>query len=176
MSQMQRFDDLLNEGAEHIGNHNFAAALETASRLKALDPDSADGFHLAAIAHQYQYQWTESLAELDKAVLNAPYDAGLYSLRGFAYMSLNEYKKAEADFLEAISLEDFEPAHRNMVLLRILQDRSEEAIQMLTDRIRKSPENADNLMMMGDLMERIGQPEKARSWFEAAEDAAAKSS
>jgi Flp pilus assembly protein TadD len=168
---MLQFEEILNTGAEQIQKGDLSAALQSASTLKSLDPDSADGYHLAAIAYQYQYKWQDSLVELNKAIANAPYDAGLYSLRGFAYMSLNKFSEAESDFLEAISLEDFEPAHRNLVLLRILQDRSEEAVQMLTDRIQKNPDNADNLTMMGDLMERIGQHDKARSWFEAAEDA-----
>lgn len=171
MNDSPTFDTLLNRGIEFITTKQFTEALAVAREIQALDSDSADGFHLAAIALQHAYKWEESLKELEQAILNAPYDAGLYSLRGFAFMSLNQHEKAEADFQEAISLEDFEPAHRNLVLLRIVQNRSEEAIEMLTNRIKKNPGNVENLTMMGDLLTSIGNPEKAEGWYAAAEEA-----
>lgn len=165
------FELLLQKGVNEVVEQQYLEAEKTASRLTALDPDSADGYHLAAIAKQHRYLWKESIELLHKAILNAPYNAGLYNLRGFAFMSLNELAAAEKDFNEAISLEESDTGYRNLVLLRILQDRSDEAVELLTKQIRKNPSNADNLAMMGDLMARIGQKEKADDWHAAAEKA-----
>lgn len=165
------FNELLEEGIKFIQEGVFEKAIQKAQEVQQADPHSADGFHLEAIARQYLYQWQESFEVLEKAVSNAPYDASIFNLKGFALLSLNRYDEAKADFQKAIDLEDFEPAHRNLVLLFIITDKIEEAITYLSERIKKNPEDVENLNFMSELWEKVGNQEQAQTYFEAAQKA-----
>lgn len=169
MSEKQSFDDIIARGVEAIESGKLEEALKIALEAQEKDDTSADGYHLEAIAYQHQYKWDESLNCLHKAIEHAPYDASLYSLRGFAYMSLEQMDKAQADFDEAISLEDFEAAHRNLVLLKISQGKTQEAVDYLIGRIQTKPEDSDNLTLMGNLLKIVGEEEKAQTYFDEAE-------
>jgi tetratricopeptide (TPR) repeat protein len=163
------FEKLLEEGTKLIEQKEYDEALKIAKKIQREDNESADGYHLEAIAKQHLQEWEDSIDALDRAIDKSPYDAGLYNLRGFAEMSLTRYAKAEKDFEEAIDLEDFEPAHRNMVLLKILQEKGNEAINYLLERIKANPKNVENWILMGDLMMRGGQEEKAKTYYAQAQ-------
>ena len=164
-----KFEEQLQKGIQLVEERKFNESLEIARELQGMESDAAEGFHLEAIVMQHQQQWHESVVALDKALQNAENDAGLYNLRGFAYMSMDKLDEAESDFDQAVELENFEPAHRNKVLLKILQNKGNEAIDYLIDRIKQKPSDPENWIMMGDLMRRGGQEEKARSYYEQAQ-------
>jgi Flp pilus assembly protein TadD len=163
------FEELLEKATKLIEQKEFDEALKVAKELQKEDPESADGFHVEAIAKQHQQEWEDSVYALDKAIDKSPYDAGLFNLRGFAEMSMSRYAKAEEDFNQAIELEDFEPAHRNLILLKILQDKGNEAINYLLERIKSNPKDVENWILMGDLMMRGGQEEKAKTYYAQAQ-------
>lgn len=168
------FDKLLAEGIELIQNGGFEKAIQKAQEIQLTDSQSADGFHLEAIARQHLHQWPESLDALQKAVENAPYDASIYNLRGFALLSMNRYEEAKTDFQKAIDLEDFEPAHRNLVLFFIVNDEIEKAISYLSERIKTNPNDVENLNFMAELWEKVGNQEQAQAYKEAAQKASEK--
>lgn len=169
MSQEKSYDSLIADGVKAVNEGNFAQAIEISKKAKSIDATSADAYHLMAIAYQHNQQWEESTKQCTEAINNSPYDASLYSLRGFAYLSQGKYYEAQADFEEAISLEDFEPAHRNLVILKISQNKSQEGIDYLVERIQKNPDDVENLELMGMLLDKVGDKEKAESYFKAAE-------
>lgn len=164
-----KFEEQLQKGIQLVEERKYNESLEIARELQNMESDAAEGFHLEAIVMQHQQQWQESVVALNKALENAEHDPGLFNLRGFAYMSMNELENAESDFDKAIEIEDFEPAHRNKVLLKILQNKGNEAIDYLIDRIKNKPRDPENWIMMGDLMRRGGQEEKAHSYYEQAQ-------
>lgn len=162
-------EELLQKGIKAFEEKNFDLALELAKQIQIESPDSADGYHFEGLIQQSLSNWEDSVKSLSKAIGESPYDPNLYNFRGFAYMNMDELKKAEADFKEAIELEDFEPAHRNYVLWYILNDKIDTAIEYLTNRIKLNPENAENLMLMGDLLGRAGYEDNAQSYYEEAD-------
>lgn len=170
MSQEKSYDALIADGVHAVNEGDFTKAVEIAQKAKSVDNTSADAYHLMAIAYQHNQQWDKSIEQCSHAINNSPYDASLYSLRGFAYLSEGKYDEAQADFEEAISLEDFEPAHRNLVILKISQNKSQEAIDYLVERIQKNPEDVENLELMGMLLEKVGDLEKAKSYFKASDE------
>lgn len=162
------FNEKIQEAIRLINEENFDDATTLAKEIQESDPESPDGFHLEAIALQHKFEWQESIKALNKAIENAPYDASLYSVRAFAKMSMEDLIGAEKDLDEAIDLEDYEPAHRNKVILSIIKNDSEAAINYLLDRIHNNPEDFENWVLMGDLMKKVGMDEKAETYYEQA--------
>jgi tetratricopeptide (TPR) repeat protein len=147
---MATYDAQLENCLQTLEKGDYDHCLQLAEELQANYPDAAEAFHVEAMAHQFRFNWKESIQALDRAIDNAPYDAALYNLT------------------EAIELEDLEAAHRNRVLLYILQEKFDEAAQYLYDRLVANPDEVDNWIMMGDLMKRVGLEEKAETYFEEA--------
>jgi len=163
------FEEELEKGIQLVEEKKYDESLEIAHKLQKMEPESAEGYHLQAIIMQHQKRLDESIKVLDKAIEKSPYDAKLYNQRGFAKMSTDKPKEARKDFEEAIELEDFEPAHRNLVLVDILEGKGNEAVPYLYERIKENPQDVENWILMGDIMSQGGQEEKARGYYEQAQ-------
>lgn len=163
------FEKELEKGYKLVHQKEYDDSLEIAHELQKMEPDSPDGFHLQAVIMQHQKRYDESIKLLDKAIENAPYDARLYNDRGYAKLNTEKLNEARKDFEKAVELEDLESAHRNIVLLNILQEKGSEAVSLLIERIKKNPKDVENWILMGDLMSRGGQEEKARGYYEQAQ-------
>jgi tetratricopeptide (TPR) repeat protein len=83
-------------------------------------------------------------------------------------MNKEELKEAEEDFDKAIELDDFAGAHRSKVMLMLMTERGAEAIPYTIDRIKKSPQDPENWILMGDMIKRGGQADKAATYYEQA--------
>lgn len=162
------FEEKLEEGLASLREGDYDDSLDTAQKLQQMEPEAADGFHLEAMVFQKLNQWEPSIEALDKAIKLEPEKSGYYNLRGFAMLQLEKLDDAEKDFKKAIDLDDSPAAHRNLVLHKIMSDHGNEAITYLLDRIRSHPRDVENWILMGDLMQRAGQSEKARSYYEQA--------
>lgn len=165
---MATYDAQLETCLQSLEKGDFKQCLELTTELQKKYPESAEAFHVEAMAHQFQFNWNESIKALDRAIENAPYDASLYNLRAFAKMNLDELSDAENDLTEAIELEDLEVAHRNRVLLYILREKYDDAAQYLYNRLVTNPDDVENWLMMGDLLKRAGFDEKAATYFDEA--------
>lgn len=162
------YEERIEDGIALLQEEEYDDALSVARELQEMEENTADGYHLEALVYQYQFDWEKSIESLDKAIDCAPYDADLFNIRGFAYLSLGNYEKAKTDFKEAIDLEDLEAAHRNIVLMHILQDKSEEGIEYLVERLQNDPEQVENWIFMGDLMMKAGLEDKAKTYYDEA--------
>ncbi|MDX1639725.1 MAG: tetratricopeptide repeat protein [Balneolaceae bacterium] len=162
------FEETLEEGLASLREGDYDESLDIAHSLQKMEPEAADGFHLEAMVFQKLNQWEPSVDALDKAIKLEPEKSGYYNLRGFARLQMEELDEAEEDFKKAIDLDDSPAAHRNLVLHKIMSDQGNEAISYLLDRIRNNPKDVENWILMGDLMQRAGQTEKARSYYEQA--------
>ena len=91
-----------------------------------------------------------------------------YNLRGSLLMQKEELNEAEKDFDKAIEVSDSAGAHRNKVMLMLMTDRGQEAIPYLIGRIKADPQDAENWILMGDMIKKGGQDEKARTYYEQA--------
>ncbi len=162
------FEEQLEEGLALLREGDYDMALDVSRQLQRMEPESADGYHLEAMVMQKLNQWEKSVEALDDAIKYDPEKSGLYNLRGFASMQIEDLEKAREDFERAIDLDDSPAAHRNLVLYKIMNDQANEAVSYLLDRIRNNPKDVENWILMGDLMQRAGQEEKARTYYEQA--------
>lgn len=162
------FEEQLEEGLALLQEGDYDMALDVSRQLQRMEPESADGYHLEAMVMQKLNQWEKSVEALDDAIKYDPEKSGLYNLRGFASMQIEDLEKAREDFERAIDLDDSPAAHRNLVLYKIMNDQANEAVSYLLDRIRNNPKDVENWILMGDLMQRAGQEEKARTYYEQA--------
>jgi Flp pilus assembly protein TadD len=103
---------------------------------------------------------------LDKALAIDPESARLYNLRGYAYLQKEALKEAREDIERAISLQDLAVAHRNLVLCMFLEEKGGEALQYLIGRIKHNPSDVENWILMGDIMKKGGDHDKARTYYE----------
>lgn len=163
------FEEKLEEGMNLLREGDYDKSLDVARSLQKMEPNEADGFHLEAMVFQKLNQWNKSVEALDTAIELEGEKSGFYNLRGFARLQMEELEPAKKDFDKAIDLDDSPAAHRNLVLYMIMNDQGNEAIAYLLERIRSNPRDVENWILMGDLMQRAGQSEKARSYYEQAQ-------
>jgi tetratricopeptide (TPR) repeat protein len=162
------FEEKLNKGFELLREKEIDYALDVARELQEEQPDSHEAFYLEALVMQQLNQWDISMKAIEKALELSDDNAPYYNLRGNVRMQLEKLKEAEEDFDKAIELNDTSAAHRNKVMLMLMTDRGQEAIPYLIDRIKKDPKDAENWILMGDMINKGGQPDKARTYYEQA--------
>ena len=163
------FEDQLEEGLSLLREGDYDHALDISRQLQKMEPESVDGYHLEAMVMQKLNQWEKSIDALEKAIEKNEEKSGLYNLRGFANLQLENLEHAKEDFDKAIDLDDSPAAHRNLVLYMIMSDKGNKAISYLLDRIRNNPKDVENWILMGDLMQRAGQNAKAKTYYEQAQ-------
>lgn len=163
-----KFEDQLEEGLALLHEGDYDHALDISHQLQSMEPESVEGYHLEAMVMQKLNQWEKSIDALEKAIEKDEEKSGLYNLRGFANMQLENLDLAIKDFDKAIDLDDSPAAHRNKVLYMIMDDQGNEAITYLLDRIKQNPKDVENWILMGDIMQRAGQDAKAKTYYEQA--------
>lgn len=162
------FEEQIERGYELLKEKKYDETLDVARDLQFEEPDAAEGYHLEAMVQQRKKQWEHSIKSLNKAIEIDPENSGLYNLRGYAYLNTEKLSKAEADFSKAIEMDDLAAAHRNLVLHKLMSNNGTEAINYLLQQIKKNPRDVENWILMGDLMQRGGHDDKARSYYEQA--------
>jgi tetratricopeptide (TPR) repeat protein len=162
------FEEKLNKGFELLQDKDIDHALDIARELQKENEESHEAYYLEALIMQQLGQHDLSMENINKAIELADDNAVYFNLRGNSYMQKEDLEKAEADFDKAIEISDFSAAHRSKVMLMLMTDRGQEAIPYLIDRIKKDPRDAENWILMGDMIKRGGQPDKAATYYEQA--------
>lgn len=162
------YEQQLEEGMDLMREGDYDPALDISRRLQKMEPDTSDGYHLEGMVFQKLNQWEKSIEALDKAIEVEQEKSRYYNLRGFGHLQLEELDQAKKDFDKAIDLDDSPAAHRNLVLYKIMSDQGNEGIQYLLKRIKADPQDIENWILMGDLMQRAGQKKKALTYYEQA--------
>ncbi|HLR77080.1 MAG TPA: tetratricopeptide repeat protein [Balneolaceae bacterium] len=162
------YEQQLEKGIELLHEGDYDPALDISRKLQKMEPESADGFHLEGMIFQRLNQWEESINALNEAIELDDEKSGYFNLRGFGFLQLDKLNKAKEDFDKAVDLDDSPAAHRNIVLYKIMSDQGNEGIQYLLERIRDNPKDVENWILMGDLMARAGQRDKAKSYYQQA--------
>ncbi|MEX0609736.1 MAG: tetratricopeptide repeat protein [Balneolaceae bacterium] len=162
------FEEKLNKGFELLQEKEIDYALDVARELQEEQPDSHEAFYLESLVMQQLNQWDISITAIEKALEFADDNAVYHNLRGHLFMQKEQLDKAEKDFDKAIELGDLSSAHRNKVLLMLMTDRGPDAIPYLINRIKKDPKDAENWILMGDMIKKGGQDDKAQTYYEQA--------
>jgi hypothetical protein len=77
-------------------------------------------------------QYSVALRDFRQAASLAPGDPATHYNMAFVYATTNDYDQAAAEFLQTLELDDtFWPAYNNLGHLYLLQDKAEEALQVL---------------------------------------------
>lgn len=162
------FEEKLSKGFELLQEKDIDHALDIARELQKEDPESHEAFYLESLVMQQLNQWDIGIKSIEKALELIDDNAVYFNLRGNILMQQEKLAEAEKDFDKAIELGDTPAAHRNKVMLMLMTDRGQEAIPYLIGRIKENPQDAENWILMGDMINRGGQPDKARTYYEQA--------
>ena len=162
------FEEKLGHGFELLREKDIDASLDIARELQRENPEDPEAFYLEGMIMQQLNQWDVSIKSLDWAIQLNDKESRYLNLRGYAYMQTEVLEKAEADFDACINLDDSPAAHRNKIMLMLMSDRGTDAFTYLIDRIKKDPRDVENWILMGDMMKRGGQVDKARTYYEQA--------
>ena len=159
-------EEQIEEGYRLLHEDDIDHALDVSRQIQKEKPDAPEGFALEAEVMQKLNQWDPSIKALNKALALDPESARLYNLRGYAYLQKEALKEAREDIERAISLQDLAVAHRNLVLCMFLEEKGGEALQYLIGRIKQNPSDVENWILMGDIMKKGGDHDKARTYYE----------
>jgi len=162
------FEEKLNEAFQLFQEKDLDHSLDIARELQNEDPQASEPFYLEGMIMSQLNQWEHAHKALTAAVKLNGSESRYYNQRGFVAMQQEALEKAEEDFDKAIELDDSAPAHRNKVMLMLMTDRGREAFPYLIDRIKKDPQDVENWILMGDMMKRAGQTDKAATYYEQA--------
>ena len=162
------FEEKLNRGFELLQDKDIDHSLDIARELQKEDAEAHEPHYLEALIMQQLNQYDMSMTSIAKAIEAAEDNAVYYNLRGNLYMQKEELKEAEADFDKAIEIADTPAAHRNKVMLMLMTDRGADAFPYLIGRIKADPRDPENWILMGDMIKRGGDGEKARTYYEQA--------
>ncbi len=162
------FEEKLNRGFELLQDKDIDHSLDIARELQQENPDAHEAYYLEALIMQQLNQFELSLTAIEKAMELGDDNAAYFNLRGNLFLQKEELKKAESDFDKSIELTDSSSAHRNKVMVMLMTDRGQEAIPYLIGRIKANPQDAENWILMGDMIKRGGQADKARTYYEQA--------
>jgi tetratricopeptide (TPR) repeat protein len=162
------FEERHKKGYELLHEKDLDESLDVARELQRINPDAPEGYTLEGEVMQKLNQWESSVKSFTDAIEKDDDNGRLFNLRGYSYLNLDENDKAKDDFDRAIALDDLPAAHRNIVLHKLMNGEGQKAIQYLLDRIRNSPKDVENWILMGDLMKKGGHDEKAKTYYEQA--------
>jgi Tfp pilus assembly protein PilF len=162
------FEEKLNHGFELLQDKDIDHSLDIAREIQKEHPESHEAHYLEALIMQQLNQLDRSLESISKAMGLDENNASYHNLRGNLYMQQEKLEQAEKDFDRAIEVAELPAAHRNKVMLMLMTDRGQEAIPYLIDRIKKDPQDPENWILMGDMIKRGGQDDKARTYYEQA--------
>jgi tetratricopeptide (TPR) repeat protein len=162
------FEERHKKGYELLHEKDLDESLDVARELQRINSDAPEGYTLEGEVMQKLNQWESSVKSFTDAIEKDEEDGRLFNLRGYSYLNLDEADKAKEDFERAIALDDLPAAHRNMVLYKLMNSEGQKAIQYLLDRIRSSPKDVENWILMGDLMKKGGHDQKAKTYYEQA--------
>ncbi|HCD52413.1 MAG TPA: hypothetical protein DEQ34_08200 [Balneolaceae bacterium] len=162
------FEEKLSRGFELLRDKDIDHSLDIARELQRENPEAHEAYYLEALIMQQLNQYDMSLTSIKKAMELASDNGNYYNLRGSLLMQKEELNEAEKDFDKAIEVSDSAGAHRNKVMLMLMTDRGQEAIPYLIGRIKADPQDAENWILMGDMIKKGGQDEKARTYYEQA--------
>ncbi len=128
---------------------------EATKALKIPAGESADAkpYVQRGIRHYRQKNYTEALAELNKAVAIDPQSAEAHYLRGRTLLGLGKVEQGADDFKTAVKLKpDYSEAYDHLGWLAAKQGQVEEGIGYLTKSIELKPDNAWALHNRGRLL------------------------
>ncbi|MEQ9308126.1 MAG: hypothetical protein RLN90_01650 [Balneolaceae bacterium] len=162
------FEEKLNRGFELLQDKDIDHSLDIARELQKENPEAHEAFYLESLIMQQLSQFDMSFSSITKAMEISDDNAVYFNLRGNLYLQKEELKEAEKDFDKAIEISDSSAAHRNKVMLMLMTDRGPEALPYLIGRIKADPQDAENWILMGDMIKRGGQEDKARTYYEQA--------
>lgn len=162
------FEEKLSRGYELLQDKDIDHSLDIARELQKDDEEAHEPYYLEALIMQQLNQYDMSLKSISKAMELAGDNAVYLNLRGNLYMQKEDLANAESDFDKAIEIADTPAAHRNKVMLLLMTDRGAEAFPYLIGRIKADPRDPENWILMGDMIKRGGDAEKARTYYEQA--------
>jgi tetratricopeptide (TPR) repeat protein len=162
------FEERHKKGYELLHEKDLDESLDVARELQRINSDAPEGYTLEGEVMQKLNQWESSVKSFSDAIEKDEDNGRLFNLRGYSYLNLDEPNKAKEDFERAIALDDLPAAHRNMVLYKLMNGEGQQAIQYLLDRIKSTPKDVENWILMGDLMKKGGHDQKAKTYYEQA--------
>lgn len=161
-------EELIKRGYELLAEGDLDQALDASREIQKENPDEAEGFIMEAEVMQKLTQWDPSLKMVAKAMEMIGETSRLLNLRGYALMQKGDTENAREDFDAAIEIDDSPVGHRNVVLCLIIEERGTQALDYLVEQIRNNPKEVEHWVLMGDIMKKGGQAEKARGFYEQA--------
>ncbi len=167
---LERGLDAGDETAAYWLERCYASEAErAASRLEALgkeaDSDRVRGDFLVRVKSNAQ----SAVAEYTKARQLQPRDAGLAERLAQACMSIGEMQQAQKAAREALALDPHRPVSLRLLASIAMNERDyANALALLNERLRLTPNDAWARVQMGIAYAQMGQPQQAFSYLQPA--------
>lgn len=163
-------DAYFERGELYLRLEEYGKALEDFGRVLDLSPDETLGYYNRGVCHYFLERYHEAIDDYSKALELDPYDAVTLQNRGVAFERLGLFDQALRDYRRAIQLDKSLLGPRmNMGNVLSQAMRHQEAIDVLTDVLRRAPGSgqarffrARSLYALGRFEETLADVEAAR--------------
>jgi tetratricopeptide (TPR) repeat protein len=159
-------------------NHNeYDAALKTAQAVLSIDRNNVNARLIESAALMGQKKYADSRQLLGDMLKGNPSSPDVLFQLGVVNLQENKYKEAEDDFHKSYELN---PANARglmgMVETQMAQNRTEDALKLLTEEVAKNPTRLDLQVQLGNTAVRAGKYDMALQCYQKVLDATDKGS
>jgi tetratricopeptide (TPR) repeat protein len=159
----------LNRAVGHLQARRYEAALNAARAALKTAPNSAIGWHLAAIAHEKLEAWPQALEAYQEALSRDPDNPSIGNDLGRLAYAMRMFPEAERLFRAHQAQSPGAPESAvNLGNLLREQARFQEAIDVLKPALMTHPEHAGLWNALGAVMSDMGESERAVIFFSEA--------
>lgn len=141
------------------------AELRQAIRIR---PQYSRNYMTLGLVYYRAGRYREALEPYRRASELQPTEAGPFSSLGTIYHRLGEIDRAIGYYEHAVRLGPNAAAHANLALAYYTVTRYDDALQEYQASLSANPRSAFNRRNIGDVYQRLKQPEKARAEYEQA--------
>ncbi len=149
-------------GLSQMHRNNIDKAIENFNTVVELVGDFEFTHHLLARCYRQKKDHTKIIIHCEKAIEHGHEDAEIYIIKGEAYLNLGESTKATECFDKAKELDTSNFAsHLGLASAASLDGKYDEALKLVDDALRVSPNSPQALAARGDLLYREGNFDNA---------------
>ena len=164
----QRVASLNLIAAAYEEDQQTPLALAALQKAIALSPDDVANYLDLATLSLDHGSFKLGIDVLDAGLRAVPDSAALYLERGVLKVQLGQYNEANADFQKAAALNPIQNDSSVALGISLLQEnRPEESIRVLKQRLERSPEDPDLNYLLAELLLRSGIQPGTASFHEA---------
>ena len=152
----------------YLRMQRFSEAQEAANKAIEISPNYGDAYATSGTASRLMGHFEDAVATYKKGIEMDPSNWRLRASLGESYFGAEQFTEAEKAFREALHLSDYPGIYYMLALALEKQKRTTEAETVLSDGVKKSPNDVNLRTMFGSFLNRTDKLAEAEAQYNEA--------